>query len=197
MVSVKNSFFALNAFGFRHGGVNPFLQARVYKSFCISRILYGIEILNINKKTLKSMNVAQNDIVRYMTGLSRNSHISSTLKILRLFNISELYIFMKLVFIKNLKNNCICNRIFNYQLSNNQQMQNSKSFFTEFKNICTYLNLDYIYVNNNIFNIIKDFKNSTLTVDDSLESEIIKCCLENNHMYIMRYQLNLVTYAGN
>ncbi len=79
--SVKNSYYSLNACGFKPGGVNPFLQAFVYKSFCISRLLYGFEIMTINKKTLKHLNIQQNNIVRYMTGLNKNSHISSVLKI--------------------------------------------------------------------------------------------------------------------
>ena len=112
--SVKKSFFSLNSFGFKSNGVSPFLQSFVYKSFCISRILYGFEIMTINKKTLKSLNIAQNDLIRYMTGLSRNSHISNTLKILKLFNIFELYIYMKLIFVKNLKSNFICTSIFNF-----------------------------------------------------------------------------------
>ena len=68
--SVKRSFFSLNSFGFKPGGVNPYLQANVYKPFCISRLLYGLEIMNISKKTLGIMNVMQNDIIRYITGLS-------------------------------------------------------------------------------------------------------------------------------
>jgi hypothetical protein len=80
--NVKKSFFSLNSFGFKYNGVNPFLQSFIYKSFCISRILYGFEIMTINKKTLKKLNISQNDLVRYMTGLSRNSHISETLRFL-------------------------------------------------------------------------------------------------------------------
>jgi hypothetical protein len=30
-------------------GVSPFTQAYIYKTFCISRILYGLEIMNLNK----------------------------------------------------------------------------------------------------------------------------------------------------
>ncbi len=48
--------------------------------------------MTINKKTLKKLNISQNDLVRYMTALSRKSHISETLKIVKLFNINELYI---------------------------------------------------------------------------------------------------------
>ena len=60
--SVCNSFFTLNSFGFRPGGINPHLQAFVYKSFCLSRLLYGFEILSVNKKTLNKLNVNQNNI---------------------------------------------------------------------------------------------------------------------------------------
>ena len=65
------------------------------------------------------MNVMQNDIIRYITGLSRNSHISKTTKILKLFNIQDLYYYMKLIFIKNLKNNNICVKIFKYIIQSN------------------------------------------------------------------------------
>ena len=102
--SVSNSFFTLNSFGFRPGGVNPHLQSLVYKSFCLSRLLYGLEILTINKNTLNKMNVNQNNIIRYMTGLSKSSHVSNTRKILRILSIHELNDYMKLIFIKNLKN---------------------------------------------------------------------------------------------
>jgi hypothetical protein len=48
--SVKNSLFSFNSFGFKSNGVSPFLQSSVYKTFCIYRILYGFEIMTINKK---------------------------------------------------------------------------------------------------------------------------------------------------
>ena len=48
---VTKSFYSLNPFGFKPGGVSPFLQARIYKKFCISRFLYGFEIFDVNKKT--------------------------------------------------------------------------------------------------------------------------------------------------
>ena len=62
-----------------------------------------MEIMNLNKKTIQTMNLSQNCIIRYFTGLSKNSHISNVLKILKIFNIKDLYLYMKLVFIKNLR----------------------------------------------------------------------------------------------
>jgi hypothetical protein len=61
------------------------------------------------------MNVNQNSIIRYMTGLSKKSHISNTRKVLRILSINELNDYMKLIFVKNLKNSKICSEIFNQQ----------------------------------------------------------------------------------
>ena len=87
MESVRKSFFSLNSFGLKAGGVSPHLQSLIFKSFCISQLLYGLEIMFINKKTIKALNLVQNSIVRYMTGLAKNAHISDVLIILKLLNI--------------------------------------------------------------------------------------------------------------
>jgi hypothetical protein len=193
--NVSNSYFSLNSFGFKPGGVSPFLQAFIYKSYSISRLLYGLEIMQINKKTLSSMNLSQNSIIRFMTGLSKNSHISNTRKILKIMNIEELYIYMKLIFIKNLKNNSICLKIFNHLLIIKYK-KNTKSFIKDFKNTCNILQMDSQNVINNIRIISIQYKESCLNFEKTTETELIKICLENNHDYKMIQQLNLVTYAG-
>ena len=48
--NVSNSFYSLNSFGFMPGGISPFPQSFIYKSFWISRLLYGFEIMSIKKK---------------------------------------------------------------------------------------------------------------------------------------------------
>ena len=92
-----------------------------------------------------------------MTGLSRNSHISNSLRILKLFNIFDLYTYMKIIFVKNLHSNSICKYIFNYLLTQNQKPR-SLSFMKEFKIICINLDLDTGYVINNIVKVIKTIK---------------------------------------
>ena len=151
--------------------------------------------MQINKKTLSSMNLSQNSIIRFMKGLSKNSHISNTRKILRIMNIEELYIYMKLIFIKNLKNNSICFKIFNHLLIIKYK-KNTKSFIKDFKNTCNILQMDSQNVINNIRIISIQYKESCLNFEKTTETELIKICLENNHDYKMIQQLNLVTYAG-
>ena len=42
------------------------------------------------------------NLIRYMTGLSKNSHITNTRKILKILSIDELNKYMKLIFFLNL-----------------------------------------------------------------------------------------------
>ena len=139
--------------------------------------------------------MSQNNIIRYITGLSKNSFITNTRQILRLFSIQDLYFYMKLIFIKNLKNNVICNKIFNYLLSSNYKL-NTHSFIKDFHSLCKRIETDPIIIIDNINTIIKDFKNNCLEYDNDIQSELIITCLNNNHDYKMINQLNLVTYAG-
>ena len=111
------------------------------------------------------VNIAQNDIIRYMTGLSRNSHISDTLRILRVFNMFELYLYMKLVFVKNLNSNIICKALFNHLLVVNHKPR-SLSFMKEFKLICVKLELEINYVIENIVDVMSDYKIKTLDIED-------------------------------
>jgi hypothetical protein len=73
--SVSNSHFSLNSLGFKPGGINLFLQSFVNKSLCISRLSYGLEIFSLNKTTINRMNVSLNNVIRFITGLSKNSHV--------------------------------------------------------------------------------------------------------------------------
>ena len=49
---VRKSFFALIPIGMKPGGLNIFLQSYIYKSYCLSRILYGLENMSFNEKGL-------------------------------------------------------------------------------------------------------------------------------------------------
>ena len=118
-----------------------------------------------------------------------------TRNVLKIMNIQDLYKYMKLIFVKNVKNNSICNDIFKYILNANFK-NNTKSFIKDFVSICSELNLNKQYVVDNINSISKDFKEKCLDYDLDIEHELIITCLNNNHDFNMISQLNLVTYAG-
>ncbi len=71
-----------------------------------------------------------------------------------------------------------------------------RCFIREFNTICSKLSLDSSFVINNIVWIICTYKKVTLVYADSIDNDLIKACLQNKTDPIMRFQLNLVTYAG-
>ena len=109
--SVRSSFYALSSYGLNPYGINPFLQSFIYKTFCISKCLYGIELMSLNKSTINKINVNQNILIKSMLGKSKYCHTSDLLKVLRVFDINNLIIFMKLSFIKNLNYNKLSYKI--------------------------------------------------------------------------------------
>jgi hypothetical protein len=66
----------------------------------------------------------------------------------------------------------------------------------EFKNICLKLDLDTMFVIENILNIINNYKEKTLTVEDSVNNKLIRKCLNDNSNPNSRLKLNEITYAG-
>ena len=116
------------------------------------------------------MNVNQNNIIRYMTGISK--HISNTRKILRILSINELTDYLKLIVVKNLRNSKICYEIFNH-LNGNNYKKNKKSFINEIDNICSRMDIDKFNLMEDIQNIINNFKDKCLIIDKNTENDLI------------------------
>jgi hypothetical protein len=189
---VKNSFFSLYTLGMRPNGLNPFVQSFIYKTFCLSKFLYGLEVTSLNKTTLKNLNVEQNMLIRYAIGLHKNCHMSDLLVILKIFNIQELYTLYKLIFIKNVKNNKICNTIFEYLCKNFKKYSNqSPSLAKDLKNLTSFFNVDISFLTNNIHIIISKFKADTFAYDKDNEVFLfLNDCLNNINTNNYRKQLN-------
>jgi hypothetical protein len=94
---------------------------------------------------------------------------------------------------QHLKSNLICQSIFNHLLTKIQKPR-SLSFKREFKNICVKLDMDKMFVIENIVNIIN--KEDTLKVEDNNNNKLIRQCLNDNSNPNIRIKLNLITYAG-
>ena len=100
---VRKSFFALNMFGMKTNGLNPFLQGFLYNTFCLSKTVYSIELMNINEKTVNILNVMQNGLIRYMLSLHKSCHMSNILKSLKILNVKQLICKYKINFVRQLE----------------------------------------------------------------------------------------------
>jgi hypothetical protein len=101
---------------------------------------------------------------------------------------------MKLIFVKNLKSNFICNYIFNCLLTSNYK-NNTLSFIKDFKFLFGKLNEPMIDVTNNINVQITKYKEDYRNYEKNVENELILICLQNSGDLIMRQKLNFITYA--
>ncbi len=53
-------------------GLNPYLQAFLYKTYCLSKSTYALEMMSLNLKTINELNMSQNFLVRFMLGLNKS-----------------------------------------------------------------------------------------------------------------------------
>ena len=88
---VEKCFFSLNGFGIKPPGVNPNIKAFIYNMYCLPKCTYGMGIFNLDKKTLKSINVSQNNLFRYALNIPYKSHISLIMKSLKVLDATTLY----------------------------------------------------------------------------------------------------------
>ena len=77
-----------------------------------------------------------------------------------------------------------------------KKKKTTKSFIKDFNNACIVLDANEDFVIDNIVMLINKYKLECREVDENIENELIRTCLENNHDFVMITQLNLVTYAG-
>ena len=190
--TVTKSFFTLNSFGLKPGGLNPFMQSFIYKTFCLSKFLYGLEIMSLNITTLNKINLSQNTIVRYIAGLYKSSHISPVMRVLNLFNIKDLYIFFKLTFIKNMKKNFICNYIFDDILDNiNSYKTNTLSFVKDLIMLKKHFNFEISFIVKNVLEIIMNYKREAREFDEEdVTLLLVRDCLHNSESYQFQQILN-------
>ena len=111
---VEKSIFSLSYLGLTPNGVSPELKSFLYKTYCLSQFTYGIETTTLTSKTIKSLNIAQNNLIRQIIGLQKNCHMSDILNTLKLLDINTLYLKSKLSFLNTIKNNELCLGIFNH-----------------------------------------------------------------------------------
>jgi hypothetical protein len=162
------------------GGLNPFTQALIFKSFCLSKSLYGLEIMSLNKKTINLLNMEQHTLIRFMIGLSKYCHMSDLMVVLRVLNMGELVTFYKLTFMKNPGGNEVCKLIFDYLVVNLEKYQKCNlSFARDLMNLTKFFKNNIQYIYDNIVEFIKNFK-----------ADVFSYELDNDAFYLIVNSLN-------
>jgi hypothetical protein len=105
---------------------------------------------------------------------------------------------MSLYFVKNIKNNNICNKIFiNKLTSNNKYKARSKCFIKKYMEICKSLEMELLTVYESTVSILEEFKEQVLRRgDNNLVEKEVMSCLERGNVN-SRVLMNSILYAGN
>ena len=89
--TVERCFFSLNGFGMKPPGVSPNIKAFIYNTYCLPKCTCRTGIFNLTKKTIKSINVSQNNLFRYALNIPYKSHITLIMKSLKILDATTLY----------------------------------------------------------------------------------------------------------
>ena len=187
---VQKTFFSASFLLDRLNNLTPTLKSYLYKTFCLSKFTYGLENTPLDIKTLKTLNIYQNNLIRQMLKLKYNCHMSNILKVLKVFKIDQLYIFSKLSFISTIKFNTLANKIFNSICGNiiHNHPSSPVSFETDVKRILQHFDTNLHYLLSNV-NQLKLNMKAQLSTRDGI-SDSIEVCLNNIRFKNYRNILN-------
>lgn len=192
---MKNSYktiFYLKHIGIASYNLDPFLQLFIYRTICLSNVKYGLESCFVSASTLEELNLFQNKIIKFMLHLGKYNHISRILRMLRTFNLKQLYVYTKLCFIESIKNIDITNKILEFILNDSiPRRRQSKSMVKCFALVESLCNMDIKSVNKNTKQLkekLKDLFKGKDGIDDS-----ISLCLCNFKKPLFRTMLNRLT----
>jgi hypothetical protein len=178
------------------GGLNPFLQAFIYNTYCLSKITYGLEIMSINKKTINTMNVMQNNLIRYLLQLSSFNHLSSIHQALKILNFKHLIFKYKLGFVSQLEGFTLSKKVFRHIITDEKKRHNSSSNVCD-KNVSDFLQINLSdFGNKSVLNNQLDILNEKFNKKPEIVS-IVKFCLENFCTKEFKDNLKVVTRFEN
>lgn len=133
--SVQKAFYALYNFGLKPNGLSPKTQAYLYKSYCLSKATYALGCLRLSPVTIKTINLLQNNLIRFSLGLRKYTHISLIQKCLKIFDAKTLVLVHSSIQLAILHRHEITKHILEY-FSNNQNKEfGKKSFIKNLKDI--------------------------------------------------------------
>jgi hypothetical protein len=197
---VRKSFFALNKFGMKPNGLNPFLQAFIFNTFCLSKFTYGIEIMNLNTKTINCLNVMQNNLLRYLFQLSKHNYLSSIQQALKIFSFKHLYYKYKLGFRSQIESYSLSKEVLDMIIIRHNRKEifkKSASFISSLDELTKLLTIDISdlgkkdKLNNQMIQLNEKFNKKPEMV------KIVKFCLENYGLKEHKDNLKVITYFEN
>lgn len=104
--------YSLRALGCKPQQLNPMKIGFLYKTYCQSQMKYGLEVVHLPTRLLKELNIRQNILLKHAIGLSKFCRTTPLLDSLYVDSIPQTYMKHKILFLKQISNNHLCNETF-------------------------------------------------------------------------------------
>ena len=111
---VERAFYSLRGVGCTAGMLPPKTLAFIYRQFCQSICLYGMECLYLDDRFLGGLNVRQNLLLKHSVGLDSRCRTKPLMQCLNVDQIAQLYHKHKLFGIKQFLNNHLSGSVFRW-----------------------------------------------------------------------------------
>ncbi len=110
--SVEKSFFSIRRIGLHKGFLDPGCLSFVYRQFCQSIFLYGLELVHLSKGLLRHLESRQSLILKMALGLSKFSRSRPLIEAMDVSPLLELYYKFKYLFLGQVKTNRLTASVF-------------------------------------------------------------------------------------
>ena len=110
--SVEKAFFSLRSIGLHKLYMNPLCLGFMYKQFCQSIFVYGLEVVPISRQLRKQLDTRQAILLKRALDLSKYSRSRPLLNALKIQSVTELYFKFKALFFKQIKNNGLARTLY-------------------------------------------------------------------------------------
>ena len=176
MKKVERALYSLHNFGCKANALSPYTIAYIYKQYCQSIFKYGLELIEMSKKTLNELNIRQNILVKRAIGLSKYTKTKPLFNCLRIESIQQLYYKHKIFFVKQIYKNELTFNIFNYLIEYYRVATSKNSFIKQ------------IYEINNVIsvnNCLENLKESIKKIEELFN--IVNLGLLNSIQFVINF----------
>lgn len=110
--NVERSFYAIRNLGLHKDFMNPMCLGFIFKQFCQSTFVYGLELVNISRQQLKNFDTRLGILFKSCFYLSKFSRTKPLLNALKVDTFTHLYFKFKILFNKQVTQNQLVMEIF-------------------------------------------------------------------------------------
>jgi hypothetical protein len=128
---VERSFYSLYGLGCKPKMASLDLIGFLYKQFCQSIFRYHLDVVFIGEKKLNEYDIRQNLLLKRAFSIKKFSRFGPMLEAVKVESIEQIYLKHKVFFLKQLRQNILCNELLVYLRENYDYFEQKNTSYTK------------------------------------------------------------------